>query len=145
MFNEQTEMQSVTSFELCLRTMNFALSRSERFCEGKINDVNNELDKLIRHHFNKKTIEQTGLKYAYRAMANDIYTMDPYIIGALTLCDDEIHIMNYTTQTGAIISLTNTSILNELLNYLDKEKIIAICNKTSQYAIYSEFLKSKTF
>jgi hypothetical protein len=132
----ETQSQLYTLFELCLRTMRLALNRSERFCEGSIKLINNDLNKLIRQHFDKKTIEQTGLKHAYRAMANDIYMLDPYIVGALTLSDEDTHVTTYTTQSGAIISLTRTSILNELLSYLDKEKIIAMCRKTSQYTMY---------
>ena len=138
MFAEQIETQS--AFDLCLRTMNLALIRSDRFCYDNIKCINNELNKIITKHFDKQSIEILGLKHAYHAMANDIYISEPYIVGALTShTAEDIPITNYTTQSGEIILLTRTGILDELLRYLDKEKIIDMCFKTPQYKMYYKY------
>lgn len=136
------EMDTQRQFELCLRTMKLALIRSERYCEGSINQAQRMVkDLLIKHFGNKKSLEHTGLKNAYSALANDITISGINIIGSI-LPDDELksyEIVKYQTHTGNVINLTNTSILDELLNYLDKELIIKLCKADPRYVMYYKY------
>lgn len=133
-----SRMDTQRQFDLCLRTMSLALNRSERFCEGVFASAESQLHALIEKRFsNNQSLEQTGLRYAYTKLANDLYKTDARLFGLLiSESDESVEVTQYSTLSGQTITLTVKSILDELLKYLDQTKVIELCKQHGKYIIY---------
>jgi hypothetical protein len=134
-----------SQFNACLTTMQFALARSEKFCSGNIKSVDDKLQNIILTSFgNRNYLEKYGLSNAYKILLKSLLEIAfdaPIIMGSIlnAITNEPIEITKYTTQTGKIITLTNLSILTELLNQIDKTKIIIYCQASSLYNIYYKY------
>jgi hypothetical protein len=137
-----------SQFNTCLTTMQFALVRSEKFCSGNIKSVDDKLQNIILTSFgNRNYLEKYGLTNAYKILLKSLLEIAfdaPIIIGSIlnAINTEPIEITKYTTQTGKIITLTNLSILTELLNQIDKTKVIIYCQASPLYNIYYKYCES---
>jgi hypothetical protein len=132
-------MISQPKFDLCLRTMNLALNRADRFCDGATENIIKTRNKLIKDKFgDRKSLERTGMRFVYAKLAEDIYNAGVLIFGSLMQMSDVSDVITvYTVKSsGASITLTLASIIVELLKYLDHDIIIKKCNKSPLYGIY---------
>jgi proline dehydrogenase len=132
-------MMNQPKFDLCLRTMNLAMCRADRFCEGLTENIIKTRNKLIKKRFgNRESLEETGMRFAYKHLAEDIYDADVLVFGSLMQMSDVSDVVTkYTMKSsGQVITLTISSIMEELLKYLDHDIIIKECKKSPHYGTY---------
>jgi proline dehydrogenase len=126
-------------FNLCLRTMNLAMRRAYRFCDGATENIIKTRNKLIKSGFSdRESLEETGMRFAYDHLAADIYDADVLVFGSLMQMSDVSDVVTeYTVKSsGQVITLTIASIMEELLKYLDHDIIIKKCKKSPLYKMY---------
>jgi proline dehydrogenase len=126
-------------FDLCLRTMNLALCRADRLCDGAAEHIIKTRNKLIKDIFcDRESLERTGMQFAYNHLAGDIYDADVLVFGSLMQMSGVSDVVTeYTVKSsGQVITLTITSIMEELLKYLDHDIIIKKCKKSPLFRVY---------
>jgi hypothetical protein len=119
--------------------MNLAMLRADRFYDSATKHIIIRRNKLIKDRFSdRESLEGTGMRFAYKRLADDICDADVLVFGSLMQMSDVSDVVTeYTVKSsGQVIILTIASIMEELLKYLDHNIIIKKCKESHFYEMY---------
>lgn len=122
--------------------------RKERFVGGFY--IEEELNTIIRQFFGDlDELHSKGLRHHYNKLKD--YIIERNLIGLILYGADinrvpnnMLHVNNYQTENGNIINLTISNICSRLLTeYIKKDQIRGLCEKSPNYDIYYNHLLQK--